>query len=209
MVAAIRSGQLDIIGAARPSIADPFLPEEDRGGPARRDPRVHRLQRLHRPVQAGRRAPRLHAEPDRWRGVPARLAPRAVHARAQRGQRRARRRRRAGRDGVRDRARPSAGCAACTSSRPRTSSAARCAGSPQLPGLGEWGRVIDYRRIQIAEAARTSSSSRARGSTRRRVAEYGAEIVVVATGSRWATDGLNGWTRDVDARRGRELCRTA
>ena len=27
---------------------------EDRGGPARRDPRVHRLQHLHRPLQAGR-----------------------------------------------------------------------------------------------------------------------------------------------------------
>ena len=47
MVEIIASGVVDIIGAARPSISDPFLPAEDRRGPARRHPRVHRLQHLH------------------------------------------------------------------------------------------------------------------------------------------------------------------
>ena len=50
---------------------------QDRGGPLRRHPRVHRLQRLHL-ARRDRRATRsLHAEPDRRRGVPPRLAPRA------------------------------------------------------------------------------------------------------------------------------------
>ena len=64
----------------------------------------------------------------------------------------------------------------------------------RFPGLGEWGRLIDYRRVQIdrlpnlefvpgtlldADAAR----------------DYGAEIVVVASGAHWSADGLNGMTR--------------
>jgi dimethylamine/trimethylamine dehydrogenase len=66
---------------------------------------------------------------------------------------------------------------------------------PQLPGLGEWARVVNWRRIQLeklrnvevipgerldAEGART----------------YGAEIVVVATGARWAEDGRTHLTHD-------------
>ena len=46
MLAAIESGVIDLIGMARPGIADPFLPDEDRRGPDRRHPRVHRLQHL-------------------------------------------------------------------------------------------------------------------------------------------------------------------
>ena len=42
----VRGGTVDLIGAARPSIADPFLPVKIERGPLRRDPRVHRLQRL-------------------------------------------------------------------------------------------------------------------------------------------------------------------
>ena len=38
MVSAIRRGVMDLIGAARPSIADPFLPAEDQGRPHRRHP---------------------------------------------------------------------------------------------------------------------------------------------------------------------------
>ena len=48
MVSAIRRGITDLIGAARPSIADPFLPSKIEEG-ARRHPRVHRLQHLRRP----------------------------------------------------------------------------------------------------------------------------------------------------------------
>ena len=49
--------------------------EEDRRGPARRHPRVHRLQHLHLALGDRRPAADLHAERDRRRGVPARLAP--------------------------------------------------------------------------------------------------------------------------------------
>ena len=53
MAEIIESGVWDLIGAARPSIADPFLPRKIERGPRRRDPRVHRLQHLH---LEGRRA---------------------------------------------------------------------------------------------------------------------------------------------------------
>jgi dimethylamine/trimethylamine dehydrogenase len=66
---------------------------------------------------------------------------------------------------------------------------------PELPGLGEWARVVNYRRIQIDKLKNVefipNTTLDAKG-----VAEYGAEIVIAATGSYWATDGLNGCTHD-------------
>jgi dimethylamine/trimethylamine dehydrogenase len=66
---------------------------------------------------------------------------------------------------------------------------------PQLPGLGEWGRVVNYRRIQIDKLKNVefipNTKLDADG-----VKDYGAEIVVIATGAYWATNGLNGCTHD-------------
>ncbi|MDP9283354.1 MAG: FAD-dependent oxidoreductase [Actinomycetota bacterium] len=64
---------------------------------------------------------------------------------------------------------------------------------PQLPGLGEWARLVNYRKIQIDKLKNVefvpNTVLDAQG-----VKEYGAEIVIVATGGYWATDGLNGGT---------------
>jgi dimethylamine/trimethylamine dehydrogenase len=65
----------------------------------------------------------------------------------------------------------------------------------QLPGLGEWARVTNYRKIQIDKLKNVEFIPSTR-LTAQQVAEYGAEIVVVATGSYWATDGLNRATHD-------------
>jgi dimethylamine/trimethylamine dehydrogenase len=66
---------------------------------------------------------------------------------------------------------------------------------PQLPGLGEWARVVNYRKIQIDKLKNVEfvpkTTLDAEG-----VKSYGAEIVVIATGGYWATDGLNGCTHD-------------
>ena len=57
-------------------------------------------------------------------------------------------------------------------------------------GLGEWQRVVDYRTIQLAKLrnveVRTGVRLRAE-----QVLDYGAELVVIATGCSYATDGLN------------------
>jgi dimethylamine/trimethylamine dehydrogenase len=61
---------------------------------------------------------------------------------------------------------------------------------PQLPGLGEWARVVNYRKIQIDKLRNVefipNTKLDANG-----VKEYGAEIVVIATGSHWSGTGLN------------------
>ena len=66
---------------------------------------------------------------------------------------------------------------------------------PNLPGLGEWARVVNYRKIQIDKLKNVefipSTTLDATG-----VKDYGAEIVIVATGSYWAPDGLNGASHD-------------
>jgi dimethylamine/trimethylamine dehydrogenase len=62
---------------------------------------------------------------------------------------------------------------------------------PQLPGLGEWARIVNYRKIQIDKLKNVEFIANTKLSAKD-VAEYGAEIVIVATGSYWATNGLNG-----------------
>ncbi|HLB04809.1 MAG TPA: FAD-dependent oxidoreductase, partial [Gaiellaceae bacterium] len=64
---------------------------------------------------------------------------------------------------------------------------------PKLPGLGEWARVVNWRRIQLDKLRNVEVVTKARLSAED-VREYGADIVVVATGARWASDGLNGLT---------------
>jgi dimethylamine/trimethylamine dehydrogenase len=61
---------------------------------------------------------------------------------------------------------------------------------PALPGRGEWARVLNWRAIQL-EKLRNVEVITSVCCTAQSVREYGAEIVVVATGARWASDGLN------------------
>ena len=66
---------------------------------------------------------------------------------------------------------------------------------PQFPGLGEWARVVNYRKIQIDKLKNVEFIPNTRLDADG-VKSYGAEIVIVATGGYWATDGLNGCTHD-------------
>jgi dimethylamine/trimethylamine dehydrogenase len=66
---------------------------------------------------------------------------------------------------------------------------------PRLPGLGEWARVVDYRKIQIDKLQKIEFIPGLHMDVHS-VLDYGADIVVVATGARWATDGLNGVTHE-------------
>lgn len=58
----------------------------------------------------------------------------------------------------------------------------------QLPTLGDWGRITDWRAIQLTQekAVEVIVGKRL---TANDIADYGADIVVIATGSRWAADG--------------------
>jgi dimethylamine/trimethylamine dehydrogenase len=65
----------------------------------------------------------------------------------------------------------------------------------RLPGLGEWARVVNWRRVQLAKLRNveviTNLELDAQGAL-----EYGAEIVIAATGASWAADGLNHVTHE-------------
>jgi dimethylamine/trimethylamine dehydrogenase len=63
----------------------------------------------------------------------------------------------------------------------------------RLPGLGEWGRVVNWRRIQL-DRLRNVEVLTGMLLDAEEVRAYGAELVVVATGARWASDGLTAWT---------------
>jgi dimethylamine/trimethylamine dehydrogenase len=188
MAEAIRSGKLDLIGAARPSIADPFLPhkiEEGRYGEIRecigcnicisKSESGHHLGCTQN-ATAGEEY-RRGWHPERF--------DRAANA---------------DRDVLVVGAGPAGmECAIVLAKRGLrrvhlVDAAGETGGSmrwiPTLPGLGEWGRVVNWRRVQLSMLRNVEVlpglELDAAG-----VREYGAELVVCATGARWAADGLN------------------
>jgi dimethylamine/trimethylamine dehydrogenase len=59
-----------------------------------------------------------------------------------------------------------------------------------MPGLGTWRRVAEYRERQIAKLSNVTFIP---GTTMdaESICDYGAEIVIIATGSQWAQDSMN------------------
>ena len=194
MVEVIRSGQADIIGAARPSIADPFLPrkiEEGRLDDIREcigcNVCISRWEIGGPPLVCTQNA--TSAEEFRRGWHPEKFAP-AENA---------------DNDVLVVGAGPAGmECAIVLAKRGMrrvhlVDAAEQIGGHmrwvPNLPGLGEWGRVVNYRKIQLDKLNNveviTGTNLDGQGAL-----DYGAEIVVVATGSRWATDGLQGITNE-------------
>jgi dimethylamine/trimethylamine dehydrogenase len=66
---------------------------------------------------------------------------------------------------------------------------------PQLPGRGEWARVLNWRRIQLDKLGTVEVIAGTRLSPDA-VRTYGAELVVVATGAFWSPVGLNRETHE-------------
>ncbi len=191
MAEIIRSGVWDLIGAARPSIADPFLPrklEEGRYGEIRectgsnvciaKGDSHHHLGCMQNATAGEEYRRGWHPE----RFEPAANADRDVLIVG------------AGPAGME--------CAIVLGKRGfrrihLVEADEELGGSlrwiPRLPGLGEWARVVNWRRIQL-ERLKNVEVLTGLSLDARRVIEYGAEIVVVATGSHWATDGLNAFS---------------
>ncbi len=190
MARQIREGRLDMIGAARPSIADPFLPKKIEEG------RVDDIRecigcnicisgdRRGLPIQCTQN-PTMGEE---WRRGwhPERIAPKgsdakvlvvgagpagleAARALGQRGYRVA----------LAEAARELGG---------------RVAAESQLPGLAEWLRVRDYRVHQIGKMPNVEVY-RESALTEADILEFGSDHVVIATGARWRGDGVGRWHR--------------
>ena len=62
----------------------------------------------------------------------------------------------------------------------------------RLPGLAPWIRVVDYRRTQLAKLPNVELALESRV-TADDVREYGFDHVAVATGARWRADGVGRW----------------
>jgi dimethylamine/trimethylamine dehydrogenase len=195
MVQVIRDGQCDIIGAARPSIADPFLPkkiEEGRledirecigcnvcisrweiGGPplicTQNATSGEEYRRGWHPERFSRAA---NSENDVLVVGAGPAGMECAMVLAKRGMRRIH---------LVEADTEIGGCMRFI---------------PTLPGLGEWARVVNYRRIQLDKLRNVEVIPRKRLDAEA-VRDYGAEIVIVATGARWEGDGMNGVTHDL------------
>jgi dimethylamine/trimethylamine dehydrogenase len=193
MVNVIRSGQQDIIGAARPSIADPFLPKKIEAGRfddlrecigcnicvARFD-QSSPIVCTQNPTMGEEYRRGWHPEHvprARNSGLPVLIVG-------------------AGPAGLE--------CAVTLGKRGfehvHVVDAADGIGGtmrwiPRLPGLAEWSRVVDYRRLQLEKLANVDVIP-GKELDVDGVLDYGGAIVIVATGARWARDGLNWATHE-------------
>ena len=189
MVAALRSGQLDMIGGARPSIADPFLPakiEDGRIADIRECIGCNicggRVNQGGAPVVCTQNATFLEEYRRGWHPEKFSRASNSDNDVLVIG---------AGPAGME--------CAVVLGKRGMrrvhlVDAESELGGNmrwiTKLPGRGEWSRVVNYRKIQIDQLPNVEFIPGKRLDAED-VAEYGAEIVIVATGSYWDGDGTN------------------
>ena len=186
MVTALHSGQCDVIGAARPSIADPFLPTKIAEGRVE-DIRecigcnicVSRMQQqallscTQNPTSGEEYRRGWHPEHFEPAADPCSVL--VVGA---------------GPAGME--------CAMVLGKRGYTVHLRDCA--PELgghwrdvaryPRCAEYGRLISYRQIQLEKLRNVEMHLGVTAMTADDVLQYGADKVVIATGAHWATDGL-------------------
>jgi dimethylamine/trimethylamine dehydrogenase len=185
MVSAIRRGIVDMIGAARPSIADPFLPKKIEEG---------RLEDIREcigcnicaawsNVSAPSRCTQNPTFGEEWRKAwhPEQIAPKAsgahilvvgagpagleaAHALGKRGYK-------------------------VTIAEARSEAGGRVTRESTLPNLNAWARVRDYRLGQIAPMTNVVMYLESKLNAEQ-VLELGADHVAIATGSTWRRDGV-------------------
>jgi dimethylamine/trimethylamine dehydrogenase len=195
MAEIIRSGQMDIIGAARPSISDPFLPQKIKEG---------RIDDIRTCIGC-------NVCISRWEiGGPPMICTQNATAGEEfrRGWHPEKFPKKGSDDSVLVVGAGPAGseCARVLMERGYAvhivDSAEKIGGHVNevatLPGLGEWGYHRDYREVQIGKLVKKNKQSQVALGAKRLtvddVLEYGAEKVVIATGSSWAGDGTNALT---------------
>ena len=164
---------------------------EDRGGPLRRHPRVHRLQHLrlrrrHDRRRSAARRTRRWARSGAAAGTPSGYRPAATARRrcwssvpARQGSRLPRRSAKRGYEVVLAEATRSLG--------------GRVEREARLPGLAAWIRVVDYRRGPARPALRTSRSPSRAGSPPTRSSPTTSRTSPWPPAARWRRDGAGRW----------------
>jgi dimethylamine/trimethylamine dehydrogenase len=188
MVRQVKDGILDFIGAARPSIADPFLPEKIRTGRLETirecigcnicvsgDFTMSPIRCTQNPAMGEEFRRGWHPERIRPRGSDARIlvagsGPAGLEAARALGVR--------GYEVVLAEATRQLG--------------GRVAREAKLPGLAAWGRVLDYRQQAIGELQCVEVYRESR-MTAADIVEFGFRHVAVATGAAWRRDGVARW----------------
>jgi len=66
----------------------------------------------------------------------------------------------------------------------------------RLPRLGEWRRIVNHRQILLAKAKRRVTLVSGVVMDVDDILDYGADIVILATGSKWATTAIDPWTHE-------------
>jgi dimethylamine/trimethylamine dehydrogenase len=188
MVRMVRDGVLDMIGAARPSIADPFLPrkiEEGRWEDIREcigcnicvtgDATATPIRCTQNPSMGEEWRRGWHPERIRPKESDASVlvvgaGPAGLEAAVMLGRR--------GYDVVLAEADDDVG--------------GRVVREARLPGLAAWIRVVDYRRAQLARMHNVEVGVGSRLSANE-ARSYGFDHIAVATGARWRGDGVGRW----------------
>ena len=185
MVRQVREGVLDLVGAARPSIADPFLPRKLREG------RIEDIRecigcnicsaadRIGVPI----RCTQNPAMGEEWRRGwhPERIEPKASDRRVLvigAGPAGLEAARALGQRGY-----------AVTLAEARTELGGRVAREARLPTLAEWGRVRDWRIAQLSKLPNVEIFLDSRLDAAQ-IREFGADRVVLATGATWRRSGV-------------------
>ena len=191
MLRLVRQGIIDLVGAARPSIADPFLPlkiAEGREDEIREcigcnicysgDQTGTPIRCTQNPTMGEEWRKGWHPEriPEKGSdssvlvigGGPAGLE--AAVALGKRGYN-------------------------ITLAEARTELGGRVTLESQLPGLAEWARVRDWRLNQISKLSNVEFYLDS-VVDEKQVLEFGAEYVVLATGAKWRPDGTGRWLSD-------------
>lgn len=192
MAALLRDGRFDLIGAARPAIADPFLPRkvaEGRLSDIRectganvcilKEEDFRHLGCIQNPTAGEEYRRGWHPErieptsdPDR-RVLVIGAGPAGMECALTLGNR---------------------GFDAVHLVEAEDEIGGRLTWTRRLPTLGDWGRITDWRATQLARLDNVSVIT-ARRMTSADVLDYGADIVIIATGSRWSDDGSQPGTR--------------
>ncbi len=186
MVQHVRSGTLDFIGCARPSIADPFLPRKIEQG------RVEDIRECigcnvcitGDMTMSPSRCTQNPTFMEEWRKGwhPERIAPKGSDARVLvvgAGP--------AGLEAARACAERGYEVALAEAD---VALGGRVRRERALPGLSAWGRVADYREYQLSQKANVETYLD-HALTADEVLELGAGHVCLATGSRWRRDGVS------------------